>query len=120
MKKIAFTVAGSDLSAKLDPRFGRAQQFLIYNLEAQTFDVLDNSQGRGSAQGAGIQAAETMVKMGIDSLITGHCGPKAFRVLEAAGITVYNCSAHTVQEALDMLIAGKLQPAEAADKGGHW
>ncbi|MDY0301113.1 MAG: NifB/NifX family molybdenum-iron cluster-binding protein [Trichlorobacter sp.] len=120
MKKIAFSTTGNDLSAELDPRFGRARQFLVYDVEAQTVDIIENKQNRSAAQGAGIQSAEAMIRAGVDTLITGHCGPKAFQVLEAAGIKVYNCSAATVQEALEMVQNGYLNPATAADKSEHW
>lgn len=53
-------------------------------------------------------------------LITGHCGPKAFRVLNAAGINVYNSEAATVKEAFDQFEKGKLQIASEADVDGHW
>jgi predicted Fe-Mo cluster-binding NifX family protein len=52
-------------------------------------------------------------------VVTGHCGPKAFRVLSAAGVKVYNTDAPTVAEALDRFRAGKLVPADAADVEGH-
>lgn len=120
VKKIAFSTYGSDLSAELDPRFGRAQQFLVYDLAQQQFSMIQNQQARSASQGAGIQAAETIVRSGIDTLVTGHCGPKAFKVLEAAGVAVYNCSAATVQEALQQLQGGVLTPAGSADVEGHW
>jgi len=41
-------------------------------------------------------------------------------VLHAAGIKVYNCEAATVEEALGLLIEGKLQLASTADVEGHW
>ena len=39
-------------------------------------------------QGAGIQAAQTVIGRGAEALITGFCGPKAFRVLTAAKVQV--------------------------------
>ena len=120
MKTIAFTTSGSSLGAELDPRFGRAQRFLLYNLEDQKISIIENDQSRHATQGAGIQAAEIIVRAGADTLVTGHCGPKAFRVLDAAGVTVYNCSAATVQDALSGLQNGTLQSARTADVEGHW
>lgn len=118
--KIAFTTASTDLSAPLDSRFGRAPKFLIYDLEAKTFEVIDNEQNLNAAQGAGIQSAQNIARQGAKVLVTGHCGPKAFRVLKSAGIKIYNSSAATVQEALDLYIAGKLGEATSADVEGHW
>ncbi len=120
MKKIAFTTSGRDLEAQMDPRFGRSAGFLVYNLEDKTISFVENSQARNSPQGAGIQAAETIVRAGVDTLVTGHCGPKAYRVLEAAGVTVYNCDLSTVEEALAAMRSGSLIPASGADVEGHW
>ena len=118
--KIAITTSGSGLDSALDQRFGRAAAFLIYDLEQQSFTVIDNQQNLSAAQGAGIQAAETIANQEVDALLTGHCGPKAFRVLQAAGIKVYNTDAKTVQEALDLFRQNKLKEVSGADVDGHW
>ena len=118
--KIAFTTSGEDLSAPLDSRFGRAPKFLIYDLEDDTFEVVDNEQNLDAAQGAGIQSAETVARQGVKGLVTVHCGPKAFRVLAAAGIKVFNTDAPTVAEALKQYRSGDLVEARSADVEGHW
>ena len=118
--KIAFTTSGSDLSAPLDGRFGRAPKFLIYDLETKTFEVIDNAQNLNAAQGAGIQSAQNIARRGVGALITGHRGPKAFRTLQAAGIKIFNTSAATVKEALELYLAGKLDESKSADVEGHW
>lgn len=117
---MVFTTSGSDLKAPLDSRFGRAPKFLVYDLDTGAFTVIDNQQNLNAAQGAGIQSAETVARTGAKGLVTGHCGPKAFRVLSAAGIKIYTCSAPTVAAALDEYRAGKLVEASTADVEGHW
>lgn len=119
MNKIAFTTSGKDFAAQMDPRFGRAANFLIYDIEHNSLQIMDNKEGRDASQGAGIQAAETVVRAGVDTLVTGYCGPKAFKVLDASGVAVYNCTAATVEEALAGLLAGALQPASASDVEEH-
>jgi predicted Fe-Mo cluster-binding NifX family protein len=118
--KLAFTTSGNDLNAPLDPRFGRAPKFLIYDLENDTFEVIDNQQNLNAAQGAGIQSAELVIRQGVKGLMSGHCGPKAFRVLTAAGIRIYNTDAVTVAAALEQYRAGELTEATGADVQGHW
>lgn len=118
--KIVFTTTGERLDAPLDSRFGRAPRFLIYDQDHGTFEVLDNRQNVEAAQGAGIQAAEAVVRSGARALVTGHCGPKAFRVLTATGIQVFTTDAATVSAALEAFRAGHLKPAESADVEGHW
>ncbi len=118
--KISVTATGETLDSPIDPRFGRASYLILYDSDSQTFNVTDNSPNLNAVQGAGIQAAEQVVKLGAKALISGHCGPKAFRVLAAAGIAVYNTQAGTVAEALEELKAGKLTQASSADVAGHW
>ena len=118
--KVAFTTSGNDLNAPLDSRFGRAAKFLVYNLDTNAFMVIDNRQNLNAAQGAGIQSAETVARSGAKVLVTGHCGPKAFRVLSVAGIKVYNTDAATVEEALERFRTGKLAMAPSGDVEAHW
>jgi predicted Fe-Mo cluster-binding NifX family protein len=118
--KIAVTASGRTLEAAVDPRFGRAPAYILYDTEAKSFQAVDNSQGLNAAQGAGIQAAETISRLGAECLVTGHCGPKAFRALAAAGVRVYSGASGTVAEAIAALEAGKLPQASAADVDGHW
>ena len=84
------------LDSPLDARFGRAPRFLIYDLDSKTFEMIDNQQNLNAAQGAGIQSAETVARKGAKALVTGHCGPKAYRVLKAAGIRIYTSAVATV------------------------
>lgn len=118
--KLAFTTSGENLDSALDPSFGRARSFLIYDLATQDFAIISNQQNLNAAQGAGIQSAQTIVKAGVQALVTGHCGPKAFRVLDAAGVKVFNTDARTVTDALARYRAGKLDAEEAANVEGHW
>jgi predicted Fe-Mo cluster-binding NifX family protein len=118
--RIAITTSGDDLNAPLDTHFGRAPRFLVYDTDADTFEVIDNHQTLNAAQGAGIQAAERVARSGARAVVTGHCGPKAFRVLAAAEIKVYTTDAATVAEALDQFRSGSLTECRSADVEGHW
>ncbi len=120
MMTIAVTTTGTTLDAPLDARFGRASRFLMYDLEHATFTLLDNAQRLEAAQGAGIQSAEAVARAGAGAVVTGHCGPKALRVLAAAGIRVYTSDAPTVAAALAQYRAGTLSALTAADVEGHW
>lgn len=117
---LAFTTTGDDLTGDLDPRFGRASRFLIYNCQDHTWNTIDNDQNLNASQGAGIQAATTLSKSDATVLITGHCGPKAFKVLTAAGITIYPCKAKTITAALKQFNNNELSAASEATNEGHW
>ncbi len=118
--RIAITSQGAELSGEVDPRFGRAKCFLIYDLDTDTFEAVDNEQNLNAPQGAGIQAARNVAANDVECVLTGHCGPNAFKTLGAAGIKVIVGVQGTVQEAIDKFKAGELKPAHNADVEGHW
>jgi predicted Fe-Mo cluster-binding NifX family protein len=118
--KIAVTAQDGTLQAPVDPRFGRARCFVVVDTDTGDFEVVDNEQNLNAAQGAGIQAGRTIANAGAEVLITGHCGPKAFRTLSAAGIRVVVGAEGTVAEALQKFEDGDLPPAEGSDVEGHW
>ncbi len=118
--KIALTTSGNNMQAPLDPRFGRAPNYLVYDLESAAFEVIDNQTSQDASHGAGIVAAERVARTGATVLVTGHCGPKAFRVLNAAGIKIFTSEAATVAEALTQYQSGQLVEAKGADVSGHW
>ncbi len=118
--KIAVTTTGDNLNAELDPRFGRAKKFLIYDTDTKEFYIIDNSQNLNLPQGAGLQAAQNVIGEGVKAVITGHVGPKAFNVLSTTKIDVYLTEAKTVKEAIEAYESGKLEPAKTFDKEGHW
>lgn len=118
--KIVITSSGRFLESKVDPRFGRAPFFIAVDTDSGAFEVHDNVQNLNAAQGAGIQSAETVSRLGAETVITGHCGPKAFRTLAAAGVKIVTGAEGTVAEAVEAFNAGKLPPVEAPDVEGHW
>jgi len=118
--KVAVTVRGEDLSAEIDPRFGRAAGFVIVDSDTGAFEYLDNGQNIQASQGAGVQSAQTVANAEVDSLLTGNCGPKAFMTLRAAGVEVFVGVSGTVSEALERLKRGELEPTSAANVDGHW
>jgi predicted Fe-Mo cluster-binding NifX family protein len=118
--KLAISTSGTSLDAPLDPRFGRATRFIIVDSATGAFTVHDNTPNLNAAQGAGIQAAEAVSQLGAEAVITGHCGPKAFRALQVAGIAVVTGAAGTVGEAVARFQKGELKPATSADVEGHW
>jgi predicted Fe-Mo cluster-binding NifX family protein len=118
--KIAISCSGDTLAAPVDQRFGRAAKFILFDTDTGGFAVHDNAQSLNAAQGAGIQAAETVSRMGAEAVITGHCGPKAFRTLGAAGIRVVIGARGSVAEAVEAFKGGALKTANSADVEGHW
>jgi len=118
--KIAVTSSGETLTATVDLRFGRAKKFIIIDTETNETQVVDNSQNLNAVQGAGIQAGQNVSRLGVEAVITGHCGPKAFRALQAAGVKIFLAPEGTVGEAVEKFKAGELTETGKADVEGHW
>ena len=118
--KIAITSQGPDLHSNVDPRFGRAQYFIVVDTDSNQFKAVDNSVNLNAAQGAGIQAGKNVVDLGVTAVITGHVGPKAFATLNAGGINVYTGANGTVADAIEQFKSGALKSSGGADVEGHW
>ncbi len=118
--KIAITSTGTDLDAQVDPRFGRASYIIVADTDSLEFDVIDNETNKNAFKGAGIQAASSIADKGAEVLLTGFCGPNAFKTLDAAGVKVANDAQGSIREAIDSFKAGKFEFADAANTDGHW
>ena len=118
--KIAVTSDGSSLQADIDPRFGRALNFIIVDPETLDYEVIENKQNLNLAQGAGIQASKTIVDSKAEVLITGNCGPKAFHVLSTAGVKVITGISGRVIDGVQRYKNGELQPTNGPSVDGHW
>jgi predicted Fe-Mo cluster-binding NifX family protein len=118
--KIAITSKGKGLDSPTDSRFGRAAYILIVDTRDQGLEVLDNSENVNVFKGAGIQAAVMICDRGADVLLTGYCGPNAFKTLEAAGIKVVNDVTGTVRDAAIAYNEGKVYFSDSAnaEEGG--
>jgi predicted Fe-Mo cluster-binding NifX family protein len=81
---------------------------------------VENSQNRNLTQGAGIQAGKTIVDNGVEVLITGYCGPKAFTVLESAGIKMVSGAEGCVEDVITNYKEGKLKESQTPNADGHW
>jgi len=118
--KIAVTSKENNLESEIDKRFGRACGFIIFDTEKNDFTFVNNTQNLEASQGAGIQAAQTVSEQDAEIVITGHCGPKAFKVLSAAGIKIYTGAEGSVNEVLNKFKNGELEEISSADVEGHW
>lgn len=118
--KIAVTSKGTDLDSEVDPRFGRAAYILVVDSETFAFEALDNQSNVNALKGAGIQAASMINDKGAQILLTGFCGPNAFKTLKAANISVANDASGSVREAVKNYLGGRLTLSERANAEGHW
>lgn len=118
--KTAITSKSPDLDSEVDPRFGRAAYILIIDTDTLQFEVIDNARNVNSFKGAGIQAAASISEKNAEVLLTGFCGPNAFKTLEAANIKVVSDVSGIVRDAVKEFNEGKFSFSEAANVDGHW
>jgi len=118
--KVAVTSQGNEMTSEIDPRFGRASYFIVVDTDSGEHRVVDNTENLNASQGAGVQAAQTVARLKVDAVITGHCGPRAFGLLSSAGIKVYVGVQGTVEEAVTKFHAGQCVEAEGPSVEGHW
>jgi len=118
--KIAVTSKGDNLDSEVDPRFGRAAYIIIVDTDTLKFEALDNSVNVNSFKGAGIQAGAMVAGKKVDALLTGFCGPNAFKTLNAANVKVGNNVTGTVKEAVQAFKDGKVTFGDEANTDGHW
>lgn len=111
--RIAISATGCDLAAGLDPRFGRCRHILVCDGETATATHHENPTPAQAEHGAGIRTAEFVVGLGVHTVISGAVGPKALRVLQAAGVRVFASAATTAQAAFDEFRSGKLREVTA-------
>jgi predicted Fe-Mo cluster-binding NifX family protein len=120
--KIAVSAVKGKLDEPFNPRFGRADQFVIYDTESQAHEAAANpaASARG---GAGAQAVQFLAGKGVQAVISGRYGPNAYTALEAAGIGAYVAQTGTVAEVIEQYQAGSLEQVSGATgpelHGGH-
>jgi len=116
--KIAITSMGAKLEDKVDPRFGRCHYFILFDTETTKFEAIENTGAQGMG-GVGIQSGQIMADKGVETVLTGSCGPNAFQTLQAAGIKVITGATGTVQEAIDKFKSGDYKAVSQANASAH-
>ncbi len=119
--KIGISAQGANLDALVDQRFGRARWLIVYDIETDDWQAVDNQENVNASGGAGVQAGTTVANLGASAVITGNVGSNAHRVLAAGGIVVHQVGGGvTVRDALAAFRRGELATVEAPTVSGHW
>ena len=117
--RIAITSTGPTLEDQVEARFGRCAYFLIVDPESMELEAIENPN-IAVGGGAGVQSAQLMSDKGVQTVLTGNCGPNAFGALEAAGIKVVVGMTGTVREAIAAYQSGSATPAADANVSSHF
>lgn len=111
--KIAISVTTSGPEAAFESRFGRAAAFAIVDTSSDEQQVVANPAAQLGG-GAGIRAAEFLVKHNVEVVISGAFGPKAYDVLHTSGVLLYKARSGTVDDLVARLLNGDLDAVEDA------
>ncbi|RLC94325.1 MAG: dinitrogenase iron-molybdenum cofactor biosynthesis protein [Chloroflexi bacterium] len=117
--KVVVSSTGPDLSAQVDPRFGRCQYLVYVDTETLQFEAVENTN-IAAGGGAGISTAQAVANKGVQAVLTGNCGPNAYQVLASAGIQVITGVTGTVRDAVEGFKAGRFQSTSEPTVGPHF
>jgi len=116
---IAVTSVENNLDSLVCPQFGRANFFLIIDTQTLDFKAIPNPN-INVVDGAGIQSAQLLIKAEIKALFTGRVGMNAFRILDSAGILIYENVEGTVRVVIDKLKLGMLHVSNNAKSPNNY
>lgn len=116
--KVAVSARGSTPDSDIDERMGRAYWLMIYETKNNTWQAINNESGRNALNGAGQQTANLLINHEVKAVLTGEIGPRAFRLLNSAGIEIWLGAAGTVMDTLVSWHDGHLRKAVAANNIG--
>jgi len=109
--KILFTAQGSSWDSLVDPRFGRAEMFVLYDEGSDSLSTISNDEAKQKAHGVGLQSAKKALESGANVIITGNgAGEKALEILQKSNIKVYvGAGDVTLKDAYSAFKEGRLQ-----------
>lgn len=116
--RIAVSTNSPGKDSQLEPRFGRAAGFVIYDSDTTEYRFVDNSVNSQLSQGAGIQTAQLLADQGVSVVISGRFGPKAAPALESGGIRMIESGGGTVQELVENYVSGAAGTASSGIPSG--
>lgn len=107
---IAVSANSSDMGGQIEPRFGRAAGFIIYDVDSAQSRFVENVENSQLAQGAGLQTAQMLAEQGVSVIISGTFGPKATEALGMGGIGMVSVSNGMISEVIDNFINENTEP----------
>jgi len=117
--RIAVAAQNKRIDSRVSEHFGRARCFVLVDLDSGRHTIHNNHPRGLSSHTAGMQAAGTLLSLGVEVVVAGHIGPKAFATLQSAGVPVYRFRQGTVRQAVERLKSGRLKRFAGPDVPEH-
>jgi len=107
--RIAISSTGESTFSDIDQRFGRCKYFIVVDLEGNKVKNTEAVENKGAIQGhgAGIKAAQQIVELHVNTVITGQLGPNALDVLTQFNIKAYHAEGK-IEESVKGFAHGKI------------
>lgn len=119
MSKVVITAEGDSLDSPLDSHFGRCRFLLVCDSEGMKLENAIKNENAEVQGGAGVSTSQMVADLGINVIITGNIGPKAFSALTASGISIYVAGTGKVKDALEAFASGELKKVDDASAPMH-
>jgi len=101
LNRIVVTASGPDLASEVDLRFGRAAYLLVFDLDKDSMQVIENSDKSAETGGKGVRTANKVLQMDVGAVITGKMGSRVLSELSGAGIGLFQIDGGTVRQAVE-------------------
>ena len=114
---IAITTDQAHIDAKISPVFCQTNYFLIIDLtnhQNKCETILNPHQNM--LNGADIFCAQLVISKGVDAVATGYCNPNAFRILQEAGIIIFENDYTTARDIIRAYKNNQLTPSKKPPK----
>jgi predicted Fe-Mo cluster-binding NifX family protein len=98
--KICVSSTGDTLDSEVDDEFGMCEYFIIIDPDTMEYKAVLNEASH-SPTGTGHQAAQAVVDMDVNVVLTGFVGHHGMHILRSAGIRVITGFEGTVRSAVE-------------------
>jgi len=116
--RIAIPVDGNHEETTVCVSFGRAPYYAVYDTDTGAYAFVENAAAT-SPGGAGVKAAQLVVDLKSDILVTPRCGENAVEVIQGAGIKIFKSETNSLKENVKAYVNGQLNVLEQFHKGLH-
>jgi predicted Fe-Mo cluster-binding NifX family protein len=106
--KIAFPTNGEDLDSKMFFHFGRCDNYLIYDMENKTFEIIKNTSEHMGGKGL---PPELIKRNKANIMIVSDLGQRALQLFSQLNIEVYCKAEGIIRDILKDFNEGELQKA---------
>lgn len=116
--RIVIPAEDKNMDSGVCPSFGRTPYFLVYNTDEEKAEFIENPASKATG-GAGVLAAQEVVDLNPEILLTPRCGENAGKVLKGADIKIYKSINKTLKENIEEFKKEGLSELESFHKGFH-